>query len=148
MPTKEHDRSSVISVRLPDDLLQRLDRYLDWCETQRGAKSSRNAAIRDALRLWLNDQEQHADLSTAKTLHEQFRNAYHSVRHSPAGARIYRLRDALAWPRERFDAVLEQLRAEGQVELHRDVPSPMSEQHLRDSYHVYGQLYITLKWRD
>src|SRR5688572_4825786 len=108
MPKKEHERSSVISVRLPDDLLQRLDHYLDWCETQRGAKSSRNAALRDALSLWLNDQEQYAGLSTAKTLHEQFQNAYNSVRHSHAGAHIYRLRDALGWPRERFDAVLEQ----------------------------------------
>ncbi len=33
MPTKEHDRSSVLSIRLPDEIIQRLDRYLDWRET-------------------------------------------------------------------------------------------------------------------
>jgi Arc/MetJ-type ribon-helix-helix transcriptional regulator len=148
MPTKEHARSSVVSARLPDELLQRLDRYLDWCETQRGATSSRNAAIRDALSLWLDDQEQHAGLSTSKTLHQQFRTAYQSVRHRDEGARIHRVRAALGWPRERFDAVLEELRAEEHVELSRGVPSQMSEQRIRDSYHVYGQVYMTVRWRD
>ena len=28
MPSKEHDTSSVVSLRLPDALLERLDRYL------------------------------------------------------------------------------------------------------------------------
>ena len=30
MPMKEHDRSSVLSIRLPDELIQRVDRSLDW----------------------------------------------------------------------------------------------------------------------
>ena len=148
MPTKEHDRSSVVSARLPDELLQRLDRYLDWCDVQRSMKSSRNAAIRDALSRWLDDQEQHAGLSTSKTLHQRFQAASQSVCQRDQGARIYRVRDTLGWPRERFDAVLEELRAEGKVELLRDICAPMSEQHIRDSYHVYGQLYVTVKWRD
>ena len=148
MPTKEHDRSSVLSIRLPDEIIQRLDRYLDWRETHRRVKSSRNAAIRDALCLWLDDQEQHAGLSTSYTRHRQFRTASHRVRQSRDGVPIHRIRHALGWPRERFDVVLEALRAEEQVELHRGTPSQRSAQHIRDSSHVYGQLYLTLRWRD
>jgi metal-responsive CopG/Arc/MetJ family transcriptional regulator len=48
MPSKEHDGSSVVSLRLPDALLEHLDRYLDWMESDRGEKSSRNHAIRQA----------------------------------------------------------------------------------------------------
>src|SRR4029434_8806048 len=60
MPSKEHEGSSIVSLRLSDDLLERLDRYLDWMETARREKSSRNHAIREALTLWLDQQEQHA----------------------------------------------------------------------------------------
>ena len=148
MPTQEHDRSSILSIRLPDELIQRLDRYLDWRETQRRVKSSRNAALRDGLSMWLDDQEQLAGLSTSKTLHRQFRTAFHSVRHNSREVHIYRIREALGWPKERFDVVLEHLRACGQVELQLGTPSQMSAPHIRDSYHVYGQLYLTLGWRD
>lgn len=147
MPTQEHDRSSVLSIRLPDDLIQRLDRYLDWNEAQQRVKSSRNAALRAALSWWLDDQEQLVGLSTSKTLHRQFRTACHSVRHNPHEVYIYRLRDALGWPKERFDTVLEHLRAQGQVELQPGTPSHMSAEHVRDSYHVYGQLYLMLRWQ-
>jgi hypothetical protein len=148
MPTKEHDRSSVLSLRLPDELIQRLDRYLDWYHVRRRTKLSRNAALREALRLWLDDQEQHAGLAASKTLHQRFQAAYQGVSDGAQGARIYRVRDTLGWPRERFDAVLEALRAEGKVELLHGMASALSEQHIRDSYHVYGQLYITVKWHD
>jgi hypothetical protein len=147
MPTKEHDRSRVLSLRLPDELIQRLDRYLDWCRVQRRTTLSRNAAVREALRLWLDDQEQHAGLAASKTLHQRFQAVYQSVSDGAQGARIYRVRDALGWPRERFDAVREALRAEGKVELLRGIASALSEQDIRDSYHVHGQLYITVKWR-
>ncbi len=62
MPKKEQDNARIVSVRLPDDLLQRLDRYLDWSVTSRRLTSTRNAAIRAALSAWLNDQEQRAGL--------------------------------------------------------------------------------------
>jgi Arc/MetJ-type ribon-helix-helix transcriptional regulator len=148
MPAKEHDRSSVLSLRLPDELIQRLDRYLDWSHVQRRTKLSRNAAVREALRLWPDDQEQHAGLSASQTLHQRFQTAYQSVSDGDQGARIYRVRAALGWPRERFDAVLEALRAEGQVELLRGLASTLREEDIRDSYPVHGQLYITVKWRD
>ena len=48
MPTKAPDDSRIVSVRLPDDLLQRLDRYLDWSATHRCLPSTRNAAMREA----------------------------------------------------------------------------------------------------
>ena len=60
MPKKVQDDSRIVSVRLPDDLVQRLDRYLDWCATSRRSKATRNAAIREALSAWLDDQEQRA----------------------------------------------------------------------------------------
>ena len=98
--------------------------------------------------MWLDDQEQLAGLSTSKTLHRQFRTAFHSVCHNSREVHIYRMREALGWPKERFDGVLEHLRARGQVELQLGTPSQMSAQHIRDSYHVYGQIYLTLGWRD
>ena len=58
MPDRKLDDSQIGSVRLPRDLIQRLDRYLDWKELYGKAKSSRNAAIRQALSTWLDDQEQ------------------------------------------------------------------------------------------
>jgi hypothetical protein len=148
MPTQEHDRSSVLSIRLPDELIGRLDRYLDWNETRQHVKSSRNAALRAALSWWLDDQEQLVGLSTSETLHRQFRTACHTLRHTPHDVYIYRLREGLGWPKERFDTVLEHFRAQGQVALEPGTPSQMSAEHIRDSYHVYGQLYLTLRWRD
>jgi len=53
MPRKEQGSSQVVSVRLPDELIRRLDRYLDWSDHGRRVKSSRNAAVREALRTWL-----------------------------------------------------------------------------------------------
>ena len=63
MPSKEHEGSSIVSLRLSDDLLERLDRYLDWMETARREKASRNHAIRAALSLWLDQQEQQAGMA-------------------------------------------------------------------------------------
>jgi hypothetical protein len=48
---------AIISVRLPRDLIQRLERYLDWQNLHRQAKSSRNAAIRQALNSRLDYQD-------------------------------------------------------------------------------------------
>ncbi|HXQ34485.1 MAG TPA: hypothetical protein VN843_10770, partial [Anaerolineales bacterium] len=61
---------------------------------------------------------------------------------------IHRLRHLLNWPSERFDAVLEQLRAEFQVALHVGEPSDLSDEQRRHSYEVNGQLYLRLAWQD
>jgi len=60
MPSSKSDDAQIVSVRLPRGLIQRLDRYLDWLNLHRQAKSSRNAAIRQALNRWLDEQEQRA----------------------------------------------------------------------------------------
>ena len=60
MPNSKPDDARIVSVRLPRNLIQRLDRYLDWQNLHRQAKSSRNAAIRHALNSWLDEQEQRA----------------------------------------------------------------------------------------
>jgi len=57
MPSKEQESSSILSIRLPDELIQRLDRSLDWWETARRVKSSRNAVMRKALSQWLEVHE-------------------------------------------------------------------------------------------
>ena len=79
MPDKKPDDSQIVSVRLPRELIQRLDRYLDWRDRHRQRKSSRNAALRDALSSWLDDQEQHAGFLEPQTQRQQFQSAYHSM---------------------------------------------------------------------
>ena len=148
MPRKEPDDSRVVSVRLPDDLLQRLDRYLDWSTPHRRVPSTRNAAIREALSAWLDQQEQLAGLLQPHTLRQQFQATYNSIRHHHDGVPISRLRELLRWPRERFDAVLEALRADQHVELEVLKDNALEAQARQDSYDVHGQLYVRVRWRD
>jgi hypothetical protein len=54
----------------------------------------------------------------------------------------------LPWPRERFDAVVEALRADHHVELQSAESGGLSAQTLHDSSHVHGQLYVTLHLLD
>jgi len=74
--------------------------------------------------------------------------AYNTVGHGRSFVRIHRLRDALPWPRERFDEVLRALLADYTVELHGGDPSVMTEEELRHSFtDADGTLYIALSWR-
>ena len=148
MPRKEPDASRVVSVRLPDDLLQRLDRYLDWSVPHRRVPSTRNAAIREALSAWLDQQEQRAGLLQPHILRQQFQATYPSIRHHHDGVPISRLRELLRWPRERFDAVLEALRADQQVELEGLKDNALEAQARQGSYYVHGQFYVRVRWRD
>ena len=50
MPSKEQESSSILSIRLPDELIQRLDRYLDWWETSRRIKASRLSVAKSRCR--------------------------------------------------------------------------------------------------
>jgi DNA-binding transcriptional MerR regulator len=148
MPRKEPDNSRVVSVRLPDALLQRLDRYLDWRAPPRRLLSTRNAAIRKALSAWRDQQEQLAGLLQPHTLRRQFQATYNSIRHHHDGVPLARLRELLQWPRERFDAVLEARRADQQVELEVLKDNALEAQARQDSYPVHGQLYVRVRWRD
>jgi hypothetical protein len=77
-----------------------------------------------------------------------FKAAYDTVGQGRDFVRIHRLREALQWPRERFDRVLAALRAAYTVELHGGDPSLLSETDLRDSFRdEHGALYLTLSWR-
>ncbi len=148
MARKEPEDSRIVSVRLPDDLIQRLDRSLDWRATHQRLPSTRNAAMREALRAWLDQQEQLAGLLEPQALRRQFQATYNSIRPPRDGAPIHQLRQLLRWPQEQCETVLEALRADHQVDLETlkehafDAPAP------QDSSHVHGQCYVWIRWRD
>ena len=145
MRKREKDRA----LRLPNPttLVQRLDRVLDWQTTHRRRPATRNAALREALRGWLDQQEQLAGLLDPQVLRQQFQAAYHSLRPPPDGIPIPQLRRLLQWPRERFDAVLEALRAAQAVDLTALTEPAVDAQATQDNYHVHGQCYDRLRWR-
>jgi hypothetical protein len=143
----EPDASRVVSVRLPTLLVERLDRLLDWHTTHRRRPTTRNAALRAALGDWLDQYEQLAGLLAPQVLHQQFQAAYDSLRPPPNGVPIHRLRRLLQWPRERFDAVLEALRAAQAIDLEPLTDQAVDVQATHDSYHVHGQCYGRLRWR-
>jgi len=90
------------------------------------------------------------DLTPARSGTERaaLQAAYHEVGHGRSFVRIHRLRHALAWPRERFDRVLQALAADYTVELHGGDPSVLTEEELRHSFTAAdGTLYIALTWR-
>ncbi len=103
--------------------------------------------MRDALRGWLDQQEQLAGLLAPQVLQQQFQAAYDSLRPSPDGVPIHRLRRLLQWPRERFDAVLEALRAAQSIDLDALTEPAFDAQATQDSSHVHGQCYGRLRWR-
>jgi hypothetical protein len=77
-----------------------------------------------------------------------FQTAYNEVGQGRSFVRIHRLRDALQWPRERFERVLRELVADYTLELHGGDPSMMTEEELRQSFTAAdGTLYIALSWR-
>lgn len=147
MPSKEHVTSSIVSLRLSDALIERLDRYLDWIETHSAEKSSRNHAIRQALTQWLDMQEEQGGMTHPDVLRRHFHAAYTSLRRGRDEVEIHRLRHLLNWPWDRFDAMVEQLRAESRVSLHVGDASGLSDEAQRQSYEVNGQLYLYLSWQ-
>jgi Arc/MetJ-type ribon-helix-helix transcriptional regulator len=147
MPSKEHDTSSIVSLRLSDALLERLDRYLDWMVVHRGETSSRNHAIRQALTQWLEAQEEQGGMTHPDVLRRHFHAAYTSLRSGRDEVEIHRLRHLLGWPDARFDAMVEQLRAESQVALHVGNASDLSDEEQRHNYVVNGQVYLYLCWQ-
>ena len=148
MPSQEHDRSSVVSLRLPDTLLERLHCYLDWMEIHRGDKLSRNQTICQALAQWLDMAEEQGEMTHPDVLRRHFHAAYTSLRNGQNQVEIYRLRRLLKWPPDRFDAIVEQLRAASQVVLDVGDPDDLSDEEQQHSYLVNGQLYRSLSWQD
>lgn len=77
-----------------------------------------------------------------------FQAAYNEVGQGRSFVRIHRLRDALPWPRARFEGVLRTLVADYTVELHGGDPSLLTAEELRQSFTAAdGTLYIALSWR-
>jgi hypothetical protein len=97
MPNSKPDDAQIVSVRLPRDLIQRLDRYLDWRNLHRQATSSRNASIRQALNSWLDDQEQRAGFLESRVQRQQFQSAYHSLSKGHEWVAIDHLRQLMPW---------------------------------------------------
>ena len=60
---------------------------------------------------------------------------------------IDHLRQLMPWSRERFDAMVETLRADHQVALERAAPGEMRANAIEACYQVHGQLYHRLRWR-
>ena len=103
--------------------------------------------MRDALQDWLDQQEQLAGLLDPQVLRQHCQAAYDSLRPPPDGVPIHRLRRLLQWPRERFDTVLEALRAAQAIDLEPLPAQTFDIQATHDSYHVHGQCYGHLRWR-
>jgi len=77
-----------------------------------------------------------------------FHAAYNEVGQGRSFVRIHRLRDALPWPRQRFERVLRDLVTDYTIELHGGDPSVMTAEELRQSFTAAdGTLYIALSWR-
>ncbi len=146
MPSHPQVESSVISLRLSDALLERLDQYVDWMQSHQHQKRSRNHVLRLALTEWLEAEEAKGAMTHPDVLRERFHHAYTSLRKRKGRVAIHRLRDLLGWPVDRIDAIVEQLRADSEVVLHRGDPSRLSHQERQLSYKVNGQIYLTLSW--
>src|SRR5438309_10410174 len=133
MPKPAQDQARIVSVRLPADLLQRLDRVLDWQATARQRPATRNAVIREALRTWLDDHEQRAGLVEPHRLWHQFQTAYQSLASHHDGVPIHQLRQRRPSPRERCDTALEALRAAQQRDREAGTASELGPQARADS---------------
>ncbi len=111
MPSKEPEDSRIVSVRLPNTLVQRLDRLLDWQTTHRRRPTTRNAAMREALARLARPARAARRAPGPAGPPAAVPGHLRQPAPSPDGVPIHRLRRLLRWPRERFDAVLEALRA-------------------------------------
>lgn len=49
--------ATVVNVRIPLSLVERLDRYLDKLETETGLATNRGALIRHAVKVFLESKE-------------------------------------------------------------------------------------------
>jgi hypothetical protein len=92
-------------------------------------------------------QEEQGGMTHPDVLRRHFHAAYTSLRSGRNEVAIHRLRHLLGWPYDRFDTMVEQLRAESQVVLHVGDASGLSDEAQRQNYAVNGQLYLHLSWQ-
>jgi len=53
----EGEEATVVNVRIPVSLVERLDRYLDKLETDTGLTTNRGAILRHALKVFLESKK-------------------------------------------------------------------------------------------
>ncbi len=77
-----------------------------------------------------------------------FKKAFDEAAEGGNFVRIHRIRERLGWSRQRFDNMLNRLRADFSIQLHGGDPSVLSEQQIADSFtDEKGRLRITATWR-
>ncbi len=77
-----------------------------------------------------------------------FKAAYQAVGKGKSFVDIHRVRGYLGWPREQFDAVLNELRCDYTIQLHGGDPSTMTEKEIQGSYLDENNiLYLTMTWK-
>ncbi len=80
--------------------------------------------------------------------HSAFKAAYEAVGKGKQFVDIHRVRAYLGWPREEFDAVLNELRRRYIIQLHGGDPSTMTEQEIQDAYLDENTvLYLNMTWK-
>ena len=112
--------------------------------------------MREALAAWLAERERDrgvlppagsAEPRAQSRDAQRFYDAYRVIGQGRDFVRIHRIREALGWPREDFDCLLDTLAAAYQIELHGGDPGHLSAEQLEGSYHdAHGRLYLTVSW--
>lgn len=113
--------------------------------------------MREALTMWLAERERSRGVSPPAHAGEprgqsrdtqRFYDAYRVIGQGRDFVRIHRIREALGWPREDFDCLLDTLAAAYHIELHGGNPGQLSPEQLEGSYcDAQGRLYLTVSWR-
>ncbi|ETR72333.1 MAG: hypothetical protein OMM_01809 [Candidatus Magnetoglobus multicellularis str. Araruama] len=79
---------------------------------------------------------------------QKMKKAYDAIGGGQSYVRIYKIREYLDWPKERFNKTLEQLTKELAIQLHAGDPSVLTEEQLKNSYvDDEQQICITISWR-
>ena len=91
-------------------------------------------------------EEEQGGMTRPEVLRGHFEAAYTSLRSGRDEVDIHCIRHLLGWSVERFDAMVEQLRAGSQIALHVGDPGDLSDDERQHSYEVNGQLYVSLSW--
>ncbi len=77
-----------------------------------------------------------------------FKQAYDDVSQGSDYVFIHQIRRRLAWPRARFDHIMDALMVAGHVAAHPGNPGDLAADEVNDAYQdEFGDLYITVSWR-
>ncbi len=83
----------------------------------------------------------HADIAA-------FKQAYNDVSQGSDYVLIHQIRRRLAWPRARFDRIMDALMVAGHIAAHPGNPGDLAADEVKDAYQdEFGDLYLTVSWR-